>query len=329
MRRLAALTLCCALAPAAAGAATYTININTSLDLGQVAAGATGDTVFRVDPATGGVTVQSGSGRRISPGGVRSLVTVTCRPDRGVDPVCQNNNVQIRIGTIGGVTGRARALSAFTVAMGTATIVGPPAGTNPLAFQIGPVGDNTPKTFYVGADFPMAGDDSGLPSGAGENMFYANIVNPNGIVLGGDTDKGLLTAFRALAVAKTADLSFGRIQRPTTGASTVDLDAVTGVRTVGGTGLGYATPTPVRAAFTISGEGGQQVSLSIPSVLSLTGPGAISVDITDTAPAAPVLTGGLGQAGSYAFSVGGSFTLSPTTPTGAYSGVLTVTVDYN
>jgi hypothetical protein len=213
--------------------------------------------------------------------------------------------------------------------MGTATIVGPPTGTNPLAFQIGPVGDNTPKTFYLGADFPVGGDDSGLPSGAGENMFYANVVTNSGIVLGSDTDKGLLSAFRALAVAKTADLSFGRIQRPTTGTSTVDLDAATGTRTVSGTGLGYATPTPVRAAFSISGEGGQQVSLSIPSVLSLTGPSTISVGLTDTAPNAPVLTGGLGQAGTYVFSVGGAFTLTPTTPTGAYSGVLTVTVDYN
>ncbi|MBU1378103.1 MAG: DUF4402 domain-containing protein [Alphaproteobacteria bacterium] len=329
MRRLTALALCGALVPGLAEAATYVINIVDPLNLGQVATAATGDTVFRMAPSTGAVAVQSGSGRRISPGGVRAMVTVTCRPDRGVDPACQNNNISIRIGTIGGVTGRARALSGFTIAMGTASLATPPTGTSPLAFQIGPVGDNASKTFYVGADFPVAGDDSGLPSGSGENMFYANVVNNGGIVLAGDTDKGLLSAFRALAVAKTADLSFGRIQRPTAGTSTVALDAATGARTVSGTGVGYATPTATRAAFSITGEGGQQVSLSMPSSLTLTGPGTLNVDLTDTTPNAPVLSGGLGQAGTYAFSVGGSFTLSPTTPTGAYSGVLTVTVDYN
>jgi len=325
-----ALVIAAALALASpAAAATYVINITEPLNLGQVATAASADTVFRADPASGSVTVQSGSGRRVTPGSVRSMVTVTCRPDRGVDPACQNNNITIRVGPIGSVSGRARALSGFTVAMGTATLVGAPSGSNPLAFQIGPVGDNGSKTFYIGADFPVAGDDSGLSSGAGENMFYANVVSSGGVVLASDTDKGLLTAFRALAIAKTADLSFGRIQRPTSGTSAISLDAAGGARTVGGTGVGYATPAPVRAAFTISGEGGQQVSLSIPPTLNLTGPDTLEVTLSKTAPSAPVLSGALGQAGSYAFSVGGSFTLTPTTPTGAYSGVLTVTVDYN
>jgi hypothetical protein len=48
-----------------------------------------------------------------------------------------------------------------------------------------------------------------------------------------------------------------------------------------------------------------------------------------TAPAAPSLSGGLGAAGTYSFNLGGSFTVTSTTPTGAYSGVLTVSLDYN
>ena len=54
------------LAAPAASAATYTFNILSGLDLQSVATGAVGDTVFRFDPATGAVSVQSGAGRRLS-----------------------------------------------------------------------------------------------------------------------------------------------------------------------------------------------------------------------------------------------------------------------
>ena len=323
------LTFAAGLAATPAAAATYTINVEGPMDLGSVAAGATGDTVFRISPSTGAVTVQSGSGRRISGASARAQVTVTCRPDRGGDTRCTTADLSIRIGTIGALIGRARALNSFTVAMGTATVVTPPTGTNPVALQLAPPGNNTPKTFFIGADFPVAGDDSGLPSGNGENGFYAYVVDQVGLNLASDTDKGRVRALRALAISKVSDLHFGRIQRPTSGLSTVTLDSAGGTRTVSGTGVGYATPAPTRAEFNIAGEGGQQVSLTIPETFNLTGPSTIAVTVNDTAPASPTLNGSLGAAGAYNFRIGGSFSLSPTTPTGAYSGVLTVSLDYN
>jgi hypothetical protein len=184
-------------------------------------------------------------------------------------------------------------------------------------------------TFFVGADFPVAGDDSGLASGNGENSFYVYVVDANGLQTAGDTDKGKVKAFRALSIAKTADLNFGRIQIPPTGSSTITLNAGTGSRTVTGGGFAYPTPAPTTAAFTVSGEGGQQFSLSIPSTFNLTGPSTIPVSVTDTAPNSPSLSGGLGGAGTYSFTIGGSFTITNTTPTGAYSGTLTVSLDYN
>ena len=316
--------------PAApAAAADYTININPGLDLQSVATGAAGDTVFRINPATGVVTVQSGSGRRISTSSVKSQVNVTCKPSKADDDTCNTANVRIQIGTIGPLTGRARALTNFTVSMGTATIAVAPGGTNPVSFQLAPLGNSSGKTFFIGADFPVAGDDSGLPTGNGQNGFFADVVDATGLELTGDTDKGKVTAFRALTVTKTADLNFGRIQIPPSGTSTVTLDASTGTRTVTGAGFAYPTPAPTRGAFTVTGEGGQQFSLSVPSSLTLTGPGTLTVSVTDTAPAAPSLSGGLGAAGTYSFTIGGSFTLSGATPTGAYSGVLTVSLDYN
>jgi hypothetical protein len=227
------------------------------------------------------------------------------------------------------VTGRARAFSAFNVSMGTASLIAGPTGGNPLEFTLAPVGNNSDKTFFVGADFPGAGDDSGLPSGPGVNAFYVYAVDPNGQTLAGDADQGKVTVYRALAIAKTADLNFGRIQIPSSGSSTITLNASNGSRTVSGDAVGYATPAPTLGAFTISGEGGQQVSLTVPSTLQMTGPGTLTVSVTDTAPNTPRLSGDLGAMGQYSFNVGGSFTITPTTPVGGYSGVLTVSVDYN
>ncbi len=312
-----------------ARAATYTVNVTGGLDLGSVAAAAAGDTVFRANPATGATTVQSGGGRRLSTTSVRAQVTVTCKPARSADEKCKDDNVAIRIGTLGLVTGRARALTNFSLAAGTATILGAPTGANPLSATLAPLGNSTSKTFFIGADFPVAGDDSGLATGNGENSFYVYVVDALGLPFASDTDKGKVKAFRALSVNKTADLSFGSIQLPSSGSSTVTLNASTGVRTLTGTAFAYPTPSPTRAAFTASGEGGQQFSLSIPTSLNLVGPATLPVTVTSTAPPAPSLSGGLGAVGSYSFTLGGSFTITTTTPAGAYSGTLVVGVDYN
>lgn len=328
IRRLL-LALAAALIPGAATAATWTVNITGPIDLGQVSAAPSGDTVFHVDSATGAVTVVSGAGRRLTGGGARVQVDVSCRPSRGVDNACTDNNVPMRIGVIGAVTGRARAFTAFNVTMGTAALVSGPTGTNPLQFTLAPVGNNTVKTFFVGADFPVAGDDSGLASGLSENAFYVYAVDGAGATLAGDADKGKVTVYRSLAVAKTADLNFGRIQIPSSGSSTVTLKANNGSRTVTGNAVAYATPAPTRGAFTISGEGGQQVSLTVPTTIQLTGPGVLAVTVEHDAQTTPRLSGNLGAGGTYGFNVGGSFTITPTTPTGAYSGILTVSVDYN
>ena len=110
MRLIAILAALAALTTApAAGAADYTLNVADPLDLGSVASGASGDTVFRINPSTGTVTVQSGSGRRLSTNSVRSEARVICKPSRPDDNACNTENVSIRIGTIGPLIGRARA----------------------------------------------------------------------------------------------------------------------------------------------------------------------------------------------------------------------------
>ena len=323
------LGLLVALAAPSARAAIYTVNVENPIDIGTVASAAAGDTVFRIDAGSGAVTVLSGGGRRLTAGGARASVTVTCRHTRAGETTCDTANVPIRVTAIGTTTGRARAFQAFSVTMGTAALVGPPTGGQPLDFSIAPPGHNSPKTFFVGADFPVAGDDSGLPTGLGENTFSVSALDGAGFSMGGDADRGRVRTYRGLSVAATSDLNFGRIQIPATGSSKISINQSTGNRTVTGGAFAWPTPAPTRGAFTISGEGGQLVSVSIPTTVTLTGPGSLIVNLTDTVPASPRLSGALGAAGTYSFNIGGVLTIAPTTPTGAYSGVITVSVDYN
>lgn len=330
MKRLGCAIAVLSACPVGAEAATWTLNITGPIDIGSVVAAPSGATTFRVDSATGAVTVISGAGRRLSAGPARVRVDISCRPGRGVDNSCATTSIPIRIGVIGLTTGRARAFSAFNVTMETAVLAAPVTGSNPLTFTLAPLGANVVRTFYVGAELPVAGDESSLPTGLGENAFYVYALDGSGATSAGDTDKGKATVLRALSITSGTALNFGRIQLPGAGSSTITLDAGTGARTVSGAAIAYATPAPTRGAFTVAGEGGQQVSISVPAAITLNGPAAsLSVNLTSSTPASATLPGALGAAGSLPISIGGSFTLTPATPPGAYSGTVTVSADYN
>lgn len=318
-----------AAAPATASAATWTVNITEPMRLGTVVAAASGETVFRISSATGEVAVVSGGGRRLSGGSARAAVEVSCRPGRPGDNACSTTSLRIQIGNIALAEGRALPFTAFNVTMGTAVLASGPTGASTLEFVLQPLGPDTVKTFFVGGDFPVAGNESTQPSGAGENHFFVYSLLSSGLTNAGDSDDGQVTVYRSLAVGKTADLAFGRIQIPTSGGSTVTLNPTTGARTVSGNAVAYPTPAPTAAAFSITGEGGQQVSLNVPSSLQMTGPSTLTVTLDDDAPNNPRLSGHLGQPGSHEIHVGGSFTITPATPTGTYTGTIAVTVDYN
>jgi hypothetical protein len=127
---------------------------------------------------------------------------------------------------------------------------------------------------------------------------------------------------------RSSDLAFGRIVRPSSGSSTVAINADTGVRSVDGNGV-LLSGSYSRAAYSVEGEGGQTVSLSL-SALELTGPAEsdpIAVTLVKSADT-QVLSGSAGGDGAATFHVGGSFAVSNTTATGAYSGTFTATVAY-
>jgi hypothetical protein len=150
-------------------------------------------------------------------------------------------------------------------------------------------------------------------------------------VLDSDGGAGRVQAIRSLAVDKTSDLAFGRVQRPTTGSNTITIAANNGARTLSGAGNAVLipTPAPTRAAFTVRGEGAQQVSISVPASINLTGPGTLALSVNHTAPASARLSGRRGELGTLSFNVGASFSVSSTTPVGTYTGSVVVSADYN
>lgn len=297
-------------------------------NLGNVVSAAVGNTVFTVNPATGAVTRTSGNGARLSSGTARSMVTVSC----GNANICNTRNAAIRLGSVGLSVGRVLLPTRLTVAAGTATIVSGPTGTNPVDFVIGPIGKNSTKTFYVGGDYPIAGDNSGLPTGPGGSGFYVYISQAHNTPKKGWSG-GLMIAnvFRPLTVGLTSNLSFGTVMRPSVGAGMVMLDPMDGQRTITGTGaaaMNMAAAT--RANYVVTGEGGQTVSIIVPPTFQMTGPGApLTVTTMSSANGTEVLNAAGNGPGTLNFMVGGSFPIDANTEPGNYSGAFVVVVQYN
>jgi hypothetical protein len=289
-------------------------------DLGTVASAASGDTVFRITPGTGAVTKQSGAGARVSGGVTRGRVVVTCTGDDG----CPSASETVTITHFGTPTGRARALDNFTIAPGSdPPTLGSPSGTDPITFTVSGIPRDATRDFYVGADFGIA------PSGASGAATSGFLVSVTAGSMGGTAHADVL---RPLSLAKTSDLSFGSIIRPTSGSGSVTLDATDASLEVTGAGVAaLSSPAPTLAAYTVTGEGGQafSIDMDIESGVEMTGPGTLSVTLNTNAGPAPVLNGSPGQEGSYNFRIGGTFPVNHDTPVGSYSGVFFVTVVYN
>lgn len=310
----------------AAAAPVYTVQVTTNVDLGTITSGATGDTVFRADPNSGNVTTVSGTGVRASSAPARATVTISCAASQAGD--C-TKTVNVKLGSVGSPTGRARTLTHVLFAMGTATLAGSPGNPNSPNFTIAAIGPNASKTFFVGADFGVAGDDSGLLTGNAESDFFAFAAESPGTPTSGDIGRFTAKIIRGIAIAKTSDLVFGAVAKPASGNGSVSIDATTGARSTTGGALGMTSPTPTRAAFNVTGEGGQAFSITVPATFQMSGPQAMTVTTTNSASASPVLSGALGAQGTFAFGVGGSAPINASTLSGDYTGSFIVTVAYN
>jgi hypothetical protein len=236
------------------------------------------------------------------------------------------------VGQAGSPTKRARALTNFTAAAGSASITVAPTGTSTINFRISAIGQNSSKTFYIGADFPIADDASALVTGQADSSFYVWVAaapsTPTGTVSGSGT--ATANVFRSLSLSQTATLTFGRLVRPLSGPGWVQLAASNGGRTSSGA-FWMTLPSPTRAAYTATGEGGKVLSISVPSSFTMTGPnsGSVTVTTNNNVVATPTLSSIPGNNGTYSFFVGGKLDVTDATPGGLYSGAYQVTVSYN
>jgi hypothetical protein len=315
---------------APAQAQNSTLQSVTTADLGNVVSAASGATTFRIDPATGSVTKLSGSGARLTTSSARSLVTVYC----GGQPACANFDTQISVTRAGTSSGRAGLLSNLTVSTsGTSTVITSTLSTgNTLTFNIDPFGRRTSTSLWIGFDMPINGNDSGSSTGSASAGFVISTAKTNnGSITSTMSGQALANVFRSLAISTASALSFGRISRPRSGSGSVSLSPTTGAVSVSGLGVVLLnSSTTSAAAFNITGEGGQAVSLTVPPSFVMAGTsGSITVLTNPTINGAQVLSGTLGTAGSLPLKVGGSFSLSASTPAQSYSGVISVTVQYN
>lgn len=324
-RRSAALLLVCAGSPLVAQ--DLSISSISTTTLGNVASAPSGDTVLRIDPASGMVSKVSGSGRRVSIGSARSLVTVAC----GDKNKCNKDRALIVITAVGSPTARAKALTNFTASGATATIVGSPTTGNSISFLIEPIGQNGTKTFWVGFDFPFAGNETGLPTGSASTNFVVTISDDKGKDPYSSLGSVTATVFRPIAVQLLSDLAFGVISRPHTGSGSVSIDAATGARTLAGAGVQpMGSPATSVASYSVGGEGGQVFSVTVPQSFPMTGsPGTLTVTTSTTATGFQMLSGSLGAGGTATFNVGGTISVDTSTALGPYSGSFAVTVQYN
>lgn len=144
------------------------------------------------------------------------------------------------------------------------------------------------------------------------------------------TTTGTTTIVRPVTITKSSDLAFGRIVRPSTGSATVTMANTADTVSADGSAQVLGGISTSRAKYLINGEGGQVVSISVPASFSMTGPTGATLLVTldkDVA-GTETLSNALGSAGSKAVDIGGSFPLTASTVTGAYTGTFNVDVAY-
>jgi len=144
------------------------------------------------------------------------------------------------------------------------------------------------------------------------------------------TATGSATIVQSISVTASSNLGFGTLVKPTTGTSTIAVGAtgssrsITGGNAVGANGAGVSS-----AAFLVQGEGGSAISVTVPSTFNMTSGTNTLVVTTASTTTAGNLSGSIGAQGSFTVGVGGSFPLQTNTASGAYSGNLVVTAQYN
>lgn len=171
-----------------------------------------------------------------------------------------------------------------------------------------------------------------------KSRVFAGALGALGLMTGGtaqaqatasDTATGSVTIIQPLTIAKDVDLAFGRIVKPASGSGSVTIANTSDTVTAAGGAVALPGITTSRAKFTIAGEGGQAVTVSVPASFNmLNGSNTIAVALTPDLSSPTSLSGALGSAGGATLYVGGNFSLPAGQATGLYTGTFNVSVAY-
>ncbi len=140
-----------------------------------------------------------------------------------------------------------------------------------------------------------------------------------------------ITVIQPISIVNNKNMNFGTFVKPSSNTTVTLSNAgvISGLTAVNTSGN-----APSQAQFTITGEGGQAINITVPGTVALTGTGG-SLTVTLTADSGTTgsaqvatLSGAIGSAGTKVVNVGGTVPLTATTASGAYSGTFTVTAAY-
>lgn len=169
---------------------------------------------------------------------------------------------------------------------------------------------------------------------ASKGGTYTGTVNvrTNGL-LSGTTNAAVpitLTLWNSLTISQVRGLNFGAFER-LAGNSVVRLNPVTSQRTVvsGASGVNLvSSPTPTSGQFSLSGQPNTNVSVSLPTSVTLTGSkgGTMTVNNFTASPGSTSVT--LNSSGSQTLLVGADLNIGAAQTTGTYSGTYNLTVNY-
>lgn len=320
-----------AIMPAVGFAQTYTVtSISPITSFGEVATAETGDTIFYQNNTT--VTAASGSGAYVKGTVRRATVTVRCNASGTPNPCSlAANKARVSIGSLSNSGGRAKEFTEFTATGVTGTLAGTTTGST-LDFTVaGFTGNNNTRTFTLDTKLRVAGDDTGGATGALTSTYYVYAAKDPTVPTTGMTAAATITVRRSLRTVIDSNLNFGTLVRRTSGASgTVVINNTTGARTTGGTNppIPVVGPAFGRTQVTITGEPSKTFNISyVPTGNLIMSSGANTLSVTLTKTSSGNVT--MPATGTLVLGIGGTITVSPTTPYGQYSGTLVINVTYN
>jgi hypothetical protein len=272
---------------------------------------------------------------------------------------CSNvNNVQnfsgcsdtptVTVAAIGTPTGLNQALTAFTAAYtGSTGSITSTSGSAPLTIHLSPSG----VTYYAGWSFDLGynlpiSDAGGGSAGNGSSQLLITITpSTAGCAAATSTATVPTLVNTPLAITMLHPLSFGGLVRPGSGSGgTVTYTPTgsgSGTMTVTGGIFTVPSATPSPASFRIQGQQYKEVHVQLDTSVNLTH-GSDTIVMTPLgvwggdASSGGFNNGsnGAGQVnlgnpdGAVTVYVGGSFALTPATPSGVYSGVIHLTAVY-